>query len=317
VKRSRFISDAVVAGGLTVAMGTRARAQDANALNAAGVMNETAALLFYAADMGFYDKAGLHVNATVLSNSGAISSAIAAGAVQVGSFAISVGALARQRGLPLVLVAPAGLYLSTTPTSGLIVRSDSPYTKASDLNGKTIATRDLANMSYYGAKQWMDRNGGDSKSVKWIEIPDTSVVPAMQAGRFDAASISEPALGDAIRNGGMRSLASVFDAIGKRFLISGYFTNEDFAKTHPDVIRSFAAVINSTADWANKNLPASAKILEKYEHVPVPPGSPRVTFADRLQAADVQPVLDVMYNYGSLKTPMHAKDMFSTLIPSQ
>jgi hypothetical protein len=42
-----------------------------------------------------------------------------------------------------------------------------------------------------------------------------------------------------------------------------------------------------------------------------------VTFADRLQAADVQPVLDVMYDYGSLKTPMRAKDMFSALIPSQ
>ena len=184
-------------------------------------MNETAALLFYAADMGFYDKGGVHVNASVFGNSGAISSAIAAGAIAVGSFAISVGALARQHGVPLVLIAPAGLYLSTTPTSGLIVRKDSPYFKAADLNGKTIAVRDLANMSYYGAKQWMDKNGGDSKSVKWIEIPDTSVVPALQAGRFEAASISEPALGDAVHGGDMRSLASVFDAIGKRFLISG------------------------------------------------------------------------------------------------
>jgi NitT/TauT family transport system substrate-binding protein len=317
LNRSNFITGAIGAGGLSVATGTLAAAQDATPLNAAGVMNETAALLFYAADMGFYEKGGVHVNASVLSNSGAISSAIAAGAIQVGSFAISVGALARQRGVPLVLIAPAGLYLSTTPTSGLIVRKDSPYNKAADLNGKTIAVRDLANMSYYGAKQWMDKNGGDSKSVKWIEIPDTSVVPAMQAGRFEAASISEPALGDAIHGGDMRSLASVFDAIGKRFLISGYFMNEDFAKAHPDLVRKFADVINSTAVWANRNLPASAKILEKYTHVPVPAGSPRVTFADRLQSADVQPVLDVLYNYGSLKAPMRAKDMFSAIIPAQ
>jgi NitT/TauT family transport system substrate-binding protein len=317
VKRSRFIGGAIVAGGSIGMLGASAAAQDAATLNAAGVMNETAALLFYAADMGFYDKAGLHVNATVLGNSGAISTAISSGALQVGSFAISVGALARERGLPLILIAPAGLYLSTTPTSGLIVRKDSPYFKAADLNGKTIATRDLANMSYFGAKQWMDKNGGDSKSVKWIEIPDTSVVPALQVGRFDAASISEPALGDAIHGGDMRSLASVFDAIGKRFLISGYFTSEAVVKAQPDAIRKFAATINSTAVWANHNLPASAKILEKYTHVAVPPGSPRVTFADRLQASDVQPVLDVMYNYGALKAPLRAKDMFSSLIPAQ
>jgi NitT/TauT family transport system substrate-binding protein len=214
-------------------------------------------------------------------------------------------------------VAPAGLYLSSTPTSGLIVPAASPIRTAADLNGKTIATRDLSNMSYYGAKQWLDKNGGDSKTVKWLEVPDASALAALQAGRVDAASVSEPALDDAVRGGAARSLASVFDAIAKRFLISGYFTTEAFASAHPDDVRQFAGVMTRTAVWANKNRPHTAQILEKYIQTPVLPGSLRVTYAEHLAAADVQPVLDLLSANGLLKAPMHARDLFSPLVPSQ
>jgi hypothetical protein len=40
-----------------------------------------------------------------------------------------------------------------------------------------------------------------------------------------------------------------------------------------------------------------------------------VTYAERLQTADVQPVLDLLLNYGLLKTPLRAKDLFSPLVP--
>ncbi len=89
--------------------------------------------------------------------------------------------------MPIVIVAPGPIYSSATPTSGIIVLKNSPFKKASDLNGKTIATRDLSNLSYYGGNNWIDKNGGDSKSVKWVEVTDTNTVPALLAGRIDAA----------------------------------------------------------------------------------------------------------------------------------
>jgi NitT/TauT family transport system substrate-binding protein len=313
VIRAHFLT----AAALSLSSLKVAGAQSLAEIAIAGSPNDTAGLLYYAADMGFYEQAGLHVKLAQMNNSGSISAALASGALQFGSFALTLGALARDHGLALTLVAPAGLYLSTTPTSGLIVLKGSPAHAAADLNGKVIATRDLSNMSYYGAKRWLDANGGDSKSVRWLEVPDATALAALQAGRVDAASVSEPALEDALRSGAVRSLASVFDAIAKRFLISGYFTTDDFAKAHPDVVRQFANVMSTTAVWANKNRPRTAQILEKYIQTPVAPGSPRVTYADRLAVADVQPVLDLLYNYGLLKTPQHAKDLFSPLVPSR
>jgi hypothetical protein len=79
-------------------------------------------------------------------------------------------------------------------------------------------------------------------------------------------------------------------------------------------VRKISTVLLAAGAWANRNRPQSAKILEKYSGVPVPPSSTRVTYAERIRPADVQPVLDLLLNYGVLKTPMRAGDLFASQI---
>jgi NitT/TauT family transport system substrate-binding protein len=287
------------------------------ALEVEATPNDTSGTIFYAADMGFFERAGLSVKITVLNNPGAAAAAIASGTVPIGGLSLAGAALAREKGVPLVMIAPAGLYVSSAPTAGIIVLTNSPLHKAADLNGKTLAARDLSNVSYLAASLWIDRNGGDSKSIHWIELNDPLDVAAMQAGRIDAASVSEPALDAALQGGQARSMAPVFDAIAKRFLIGAFFTSEDYAKAHPDVVRKFAAAIAAAGRWANKNRDQSGQILAKYANTPVAPGSTRVTYAETLSASDVQPFLDALLNFGVLKTPLRAKDLFSDLVPSR
>jgi NitT/TauT family transport system substrate-binding protein len=214
------------------------------------------------------------------------------------------------------MIAPGSLHLSAVPANALIVLKESPVQTAADLNGKTIATRDLANMSYLGARAWLDKNGGDSKSVRWLEISDPQHVAAMKSGRVDAASVGEPALDDALRGGQVRVLGAVFDAIAPRFLIAGYCTSEAFAKANPDVVTRFADAINAAAHWANqtKNHAQSAQIIGRYAMAPVLPDSTRVVYAEQIRLADIQPVLDVLLTYGFLKTPMRASELISPLV---
>jgi NitT/TauT family transport system substrate-binding protein len=274
---------------------------------------DAAGTLFYAADLGLYEKAGLNVKITVFNNPGPIVAGVAAGSFTVAAIPISVAALAREKGLPIVMFAPLALYVSSSPTNAMIVLKNSPLRNASDLNGKTIAVRELVNMSYFGAKAWIDKNGGDSKSIKWVEISDTQAVAAMRAGRIDAASVSEPALDDSL-HGDARVLGPVFDAIAKRFLINGVFTSEEFAKSSPDVIRKLADVIGAATHWANVNRVPSGAILAKYAQAPVLPGSTRMTYAERIRGAEIQPVLDLLLSNGVLKAPMRAADLVSSLI---
>jgi NitT/TauT family transport system substrate-binding protein len=290
-------------------------AQDHTPITIGGTANDSGAEIFYAADLGLYAKQGLDVTVQVINSPGTAAAAVVGGTLTVSTLTTPGIAVAHDKGLPIKIIAPASIYNSATPTSGIIVLKNSPIKKASDLNGKTIATRDISNMSYYGAKAWIDANGGDSKTVKWVEINDTQALAAMEAGRVDAASVSEPALDDAIHSPDGRMLAACYDAIGDKFMIAGYFTTDDYARTHPDVVRKLNAAIIEAGVWANKNRAASAKILEKYSGVPVPPTNTRVTYAERTRPADVQPVLDLLVKYGVLSSPVKATDLFATQVP--
>lgn len=273
--------------------------------------NDSAGPTFYAEALGYYKSAGLNVTLNFANNSTA---ALAGGALAIAAMPVTLVAIAHDKGVPFVMIAPLSLYVSTTPDHALIVLKDAPYRTAADLNGKTIGTRDLGNMSYFAARAWLDKNGGDSKSIRWYELSDPLDVAAMKAGRLDAASISEPALTPALRGGDVRVLAPVFDAIAPRFLVAGCVTTDAFAKAHPEVIRRYADAIARAAKWANANQAQSGAILEKYTHTPVPPGAARALYGDRLRVAEVQPVLDLMLATGQIKTAQRASDLFSSVV---
>jgi NitT/TauT family transport system substrate-binding protein len=299
---------------LAAAIPQRTVAQTASfALPVGTAPNDSAGPTFYAEALGYYKQAGLNVT---LSFMNATTAGLAGGALSVAAMPTTLAAIARDKGVPFVMIAPLSLYVSTNPDHALVVLKNAPYRTAADLSGKTIGTRDLGNMSYFAARAWIDKNGGDSKSIHWFELSDPLDVDAMKAGRLDAASISEPALTPAMRGGDIRVLAPVFDAIAPRFLVAGCVTTEAFAKAHPDVVRAYADVIAKTARWANANQTQSGAMLEKYTQAPVPAGASRALYAERLRISDVQPVLDLMLATGQIKTAQRASDLFSTAVPA-
>ena len=289
-------------------------AQTSAPIRIIGARNDSGAEIYYAQELGWYAEAGLDARTEAINASSTVAGAVLSGNATFGGMTIPALALAHERGLPIAIVAPAAIYSSATPTAGIFVLKDSPFKKAADLNGKTLTTLDISNMGYYGAKAWIDKNGGDSKTIKWFEMPESAALAAMKAGRVDAAEVSEPALDVAIHGPDARLLAPCYDAIGDHFLISAYFASLDYAKAHPDVVQRFCDVIVRAGAWANKNHAQSAKILEKYIGVPIPASNTRASYTERVRPADAQPVLDVLLQYGALKKPLRAADLFAPQI---
>ena len=144
----RLQSFAAAAVPLTV-LPTRAMAQSNTRMVLVGTANDSGGEMLYAEDRGLYKAAGLDVKLQVLNNPGASVAAVIGGTAQISSLTIPGIALARQRGIPIAIIAPASLYSSKQPTSGIFVLKNSPIATAADLDGKTIAIRDIGNMSYY------------------------------------------------------------------------------------------------------------------------------------------------------------------------
>lgn len=308
----------LVTSAIALGLATRSDAQGTDPVITAAVSPiETLGTIFYAEDKGFLKAAGLDVKFVTLNSPGAIAAGVASGAVTIGTAPVSAIAGARAKHIPLIMIAPSGLYLNTAPTTGIVVSAASPIRTAVDLTGKTVAIRELSNIGFFGTKLWIDQNGGDSSTIHWIEISDAEDLAALRAGRIDAAVMGEPILDNSLTDAQFRLLAAPFDAIAHRFLIGGYVTTEAYAQAHPDIIRKFALAIARSAAWANTHHAESAQILAKYLQAPVLPGSTRTPYADYLRASDVAPVLDLLLRYHAIAAPMSPKELFSNLVPTK
>jgi NitT/TauT family transport system substrate-binding protein len=299
----------ISAAALALAMTAGATAQTLPTVKVATTPIDVGAEVLYAKDMGFFQKHGLNVDVQFIDNGAAIASAVASGAIDIAQGNVVTLATAHDKGLPFVVVAPAALYSSSAPTSALIVANNAPYKTAKDLNGKTIGITGVKNITQIATMAWMDQNGGDSSTVKFIELKFSEMGPAVVAGRIDAGVTAEPDLTDAVAGGTARILAPVYSAVAPTFIIGAWFTTTDWAKGHPDLLARYVAAINEAGAWANKNQPASAKILEKYTKIESKPGMKRVVFPDNGDLARMQPAIDATAKYKVIKATFPASEL--------
>jgi NitT/TauT family transport system substrate-binding protein len=303
----------LLAGAAAVALAASpaiVRAQALAQLKVSTIPFDAGSEAFYAKDQGFFAKQGLDVTVNPVGNGPAIAAAVASGAVDIGfSNALSIET-AYKKGLPFVFIAPAAIYSSAAPTSVLMVPKDSPLKTAKDLNGKTIAVNGLRNIAEYAPSNWIDKNGGDSSTVKFIELSPAETPAALEAHRIDAAHVAEPQISQAKATS--RIFAKTYDLLGDGFMIAGYFTTRPWADAHPDLVRKFQAALRETARWANAsaNTDASADIMAKYAKLDpaLVRGSVRAKFGDTLSAAAIQPTIDLAARY-KLLDPFPASEL--------
>ena len=299
-RMTRARATALLFGGAALgATGLRAAAQTMTPLRVALYATENAAEPDYAKEMGFFAKAGLDVDIQTLNSSAAVAAAISSNAVDIGFVTIDVAAAIHQRNIPLVVIAPAAEYVSpgSMRTSALILPGNSPVQQAKDLNGKIIAASALHSLAETAPRSWIDQNGGDSATIKFVELPFPAMPAALDSGRIDAAWVTEPFLGVARAHG--RVLTYGFDGISKHFLIGAWFATPQWAQDHPDVAKRYAGVIHDTAVWANKNQSRTGEILATYLKIDpaVIATMARTHYAEAVTPALLQPLIDVSSKY--------------------
>jgi NitT/TauT family transport system substrate-binding protein len=308
--RSRLLAVGVAASAALVADGFRSRASAQSAVIHLGVSPfEAHADAYYAQDLGLFKRAGLDVEIQQFSGGATVIAAIVGGSLQLGAGSPLPVASARLRGVHVLLVAPGYVYESTgsSPIDALAVAANSPYHTGRDLNGKTVAVAGVKSVAQIAAFSWIDRNGGDSSTVRAVELPQNAMADAVVDGRVDAAEIGDPALTAGIDAGKVRIIGKAYDAIAKRLFAAAWFATDEWAERNPDVIHKFTSAINDASAWAVKNPEAAATTLQKYM---------KVTFtraheyhARTLDPALIQPLLDAAARYKILDRPMEAREI--------
>jgi NitT/TauT family transport system substrate-binding protein len=215
------------------------------------------------------------------------------------------------KGLPFTIVMPAGVYDARAPIATLLAKSDAPIATAADLNGKTIAVGALNDIHSLSFLAWMEKNGGDITSIKFVEIPISEIPIAIAQGRVVAGSVNEPVLSAALADTKLKAVAHHFDAIAPRFMYTAWFTTKTYAAANPAVVRNVVDVLKKSATYCNAHHAQTIDLIAKFTALE-PAQVAKMTRVEQGTAIDpklVQPVIDAMLKYKTLAQPVDARDM--------
>jgi NitT/TauT family transport system substrate-binding protein len=305
MKRSHFARTfGAVVGSAVVPV---VAAADDKLLRLASSSDEVIAAVLYARDAKLFERAGLEVAIEKQNSGAAIAAAVTSGTYDLGTSSLISLLNARQRGFAFSLIAPGAAYDAKSPISQLLVANDSAIRAAADLNGKTVAIQSLADLDTIATRAWVDQHGGDSKTLRFVEIPMSAKAAALDAHRVDAAIVGQPYLTEALNSGKIRVLASALSSVASRFCQSAWFATTAWFVAHRQAAAKFAGVISMANSYTNGHHAEVAPLLAQFSHF----GSAelRGVLGTSLNAADIQPVIDIAVKYHLIEPGVTAREL--------
>ncbi len=305
---------ALGAAALTAQMRTTAFAQPAplTTIRVGTVPTDSVAPLLYAMRTGMFEKAGLKVDYQSLGGGDAVSQAVVGGALDIGLTTLVALMQAHLRGIPVSIIAPGGLWIDAN-SGGLLVARDSPLKTARDFNGKVISAASLLSLAAVAMDAWMDQNGGDSKSLRFLELPWQAAGAALQQGRIDAAVVDNPAYAQALASGSVRTVTRVYTAIAKRFLLGVWFVTGSYLTQNHGVAARFSRVIADAAAFTRVH--NDATVDDVAQITKQDPGfiahMQRTWVGTTIDLNDIQPVIDAAAKYHLIERSFPAAEIVS------
>jgi NitT/TauT family transport system substrate-binding protein len=309
----RVLIGAPLAGA---ALGARAGAQELRPLRVGLSEGDDATPTLYALKTGLFKKYGLDVALTPAPSGAASLAAVAGGALDLAGTSLLSFLAARSRGLTLEIVAPLAVYSPESVYATIIVKKDAPYKTGRDLNGKTIASPALRDLNWVASMAWIDQNGGDSSTVRSLEIPSSAIPVAIQEGRVDASTVTTPRYVQAVNAGIAKVLGKSYESIAKHFCFAAFVSQADFAAKNPDVIQRFGRAIREATQYTNAHHAETLPIYAAFAKIDPKDiaDAPRAVSSEYVQAKDLQPLVDVAVRYKIIPQAVDPQTLLSPAI---
>jgi NitT/TauT family transport system substrate-binding protein len=308
--RRRFLASSAAALFATPLLARGANAQVApTPIKVASSPNDDLTAIVYASKSGMYQKAGLDVTIEKSSSGAAVAAAVAAGAFDIGKSSTSTIFDAHLRGVPFTILGPAADYDSKAPYGGFLFAPGSTFKGGKDAEGQTVAVSSLSSVGRVAFAAWVDQHGGDSRAVKFVEIPFPAVPPALDQQRIIAGETTQPTQQLAIAKG--YRYVPIFSAVALHFSGAVIFSTKTFSAAHPEAVRTFMKVTYDSARYCNSHPEATLQMMSDFNGVPleVMQKTPRVILGTELVASEVQSLIDAAAKCGVLPHAFPAREL--------
>lgn len=276
------------------------------------------AAMFVAMEKGFFKAEGLELETVPMAGGAVIVQGVTSGDLQFGWTNVISLYQAYVEGFDFKLIAGGATNVrGSNETHAIVVGKDSPIKSAKDLEGKTVAVNTLNNIVHLMAMAWVDKNGGNSRKIKFVEIPFPQMEPALVAGKIDAISVQEPFAAVAARKPETRVLSNPWGDVVAKFLIASWFASDKWIQKNKNMAQAFVRAINRGIDaihadkegaraamikWAGLNADMVGKI-----------GLP--LFEKAVNEKDIQVTIDLTVKYKFITRAIKAREVISDIAP--
>jgi NitT/TauT family transport system substrate-binding protein len=270
----------------------------------------------YAIKTGLFKKYGIDAQLVPMPSGAAGLAALAGGSIEVGGTSLLPFLSARSKGIPLTIIAPLATYSTDSVYAVILVKKDAPYKTGRDLNGKTIASPALRDLNWVASMAWIDQNGGDSSTVKSIEVPSSVIPAALEDGRIDAATVTTPRYVQAVNAGKVRALGKSYESIAKHFTFAAMVSQVDYAAKNPDLVARFGRAIRDATLYTNTHHAQTLPLYAAFAKIDPKDiaDAPRAESTPYVEAKDIQPLIAVAVKYNILAKAIDPQELLSPAI---
>jgi NitT/TauT family transport system substrate-binding protein len=274
--------------------------------------------MFVAMDRGFFKAAGLELETVPMAGGAVIVQGVASGDLQIGWTNVISLYQAHVEGFDFKLIAGGATNVKgTNDTHALLVAKGSAVNSAKDLEGNTVAVNTLNNIVHLLAMAWVDKNGGSSAKVKFVEVPFPQMEPALVAGKIDAASVQEPFASAAVAKGVARLLANPWSDVIGRFLIASWFASGKWLQKNQQTAKAFVNALSRGVDAIVADPKGSRDAIAKWTGLsPELAGKIALPVYDKgVSEKDLQATINLAQKYKLIRRSINARDVISDIAP--
>ena len=316
-RRRRFLAGAALFALLALQpfSGPPAQAQsDVDTIRVGVGPDEATTPLLYTAQAGLYKKYGVNVEIVPLRGGAAVAAALAGGSLEIGKTSALGVITAVAKGIPFTTIGSISYYSSDKPNYALLAASNSGVQSAKDLEGKTLAAVSLEDSNSIATFAWLDQHGIDPKTLKYVEIPASATLAAMEQGRVVASTLYEPFFTQFTSGGKARVIGYPYDAIGKHFSDSVLFADTKWAAAHGSVIDKFLRATAEGSRYLAAHESEGIPIIAKFNGAD-PTAIANIRKPGRgvaLDPSDLQPLIDTAAKYKVIPQAFPAQTIICT-----
>ncbi len=180
-------------------------------------------------------------------------------------------------------------------------------TSGKNWNHKRIGVNIVDSIAWLAVREWVDKHGGDSATLSFLEIPFPQLNDALLNKRVDAIQQNEPFVSQLVQDNPKKvELVSwVFSEVLPDGLLSGIFAGQSYIAKNTATVEAFCRAYDKGVVWVQNNMKKQSlyELISSYSKLPVNKLQNLLTwprFETKAPPSDFRKQAEVMQRYKML-----------------